>query len=206
MKKIIFALLLIAPVLAACQDPYQGNPSAPKLDVVGDSITANSKATIYSVNSPDFYTGVAATIGERSDGYVVGDKGPVLIDDATQAANTAPSIVVVNLGTNDVASGFTTAQTLSNLANVRAKFNGCVISVTLTTHVTATFKPAAADPAAYNAATAAINAGLPTGHLIDWNAETTEHPEYLSPDGVHPSATGMVRYAQLIHDAAVACM
>lgn len=37
-------------------------------------------------------------------------------------------------------------------------------------------------------------------HVVDWYGLISQHPEWLTKDGVHPDDAGIVQYAQLLHD------
>ena len=37
-------------------------------------------------------------------------------------------------------------------------------------------------------------------HEVDWYGLISQHPEWLTEDGIHPNSEGRVQYAKLIHD------
>lgn len=37
-------------------------------------------------------------------------------------------------------------------------------------------------------------------HEVDWHGLISQHPEWLTEDGIHPNSEGRVQYAKLIHD------
>ena len=43
----------------------------------------------------------------------------------------------------------------------------------------------------------------PNVHTVDWFGLVSQHPEWLSGDGIHPNDEGTVQYAKLIHDRMV---
>ena len=48
-----------------------------------------------------------------------------------------------------------------------------------------------------------ISASHPNVHIIDWYGLISQHPEWLSGDGIHPNDDGTVQFAKLIHDRMV---
>ena len=48
-----------------------------------------------------------------------------------------------------------------------------------------------------------MTAAHPNVHAIDWYGLVSQHPEWLSGDGIHPNDDGTVQYANLIHDRMV---
>ena len=53
-----------------------------------------------------------------------------------------------------------------------------------------------------NDALAAIAAGNPNANLVDWNGAVAHHPEWMRPDGVHPTVRGLEALAALIESEA----
>lgn len=201
MKRLLVLVSLLT--VAACTQ-YTGNPAGLKVGVTGDSITAGSVNQIRAELEPQHLVAIEATPFERAD-QTAGDPPGTYLGDIDQMVTAGPQVVVINFGSNDLKYRFNAATTLGRLADDRAKFpHACVISVTLSTHATASF---VTDPTPewFNGQATLVNAGLPTEHLIDWNAETTAHPEYLQADGIHPTNAGRVRYAQLIRAAVQGC-
>ncbi|MCH3959527.1 MAG: acetyltransferase [Selenomonas sp.] len=48
-----------------------------------------------------------------------------------------------------------------------------------------------------------MTAAHPNVHAVDWYGLVSQHPEWLSGDGIHPNDDGTVQYANLIHDRMV---
>jgi hypothetical protein len=195
-------LILGASGCATYQSPT-GN-GKPIIDFVGDSITFQSTADINAHYRTNYDVGIQAVIG--IDTYL--SQGAV----EKQAAD-APSVEVINLGTNDanrVGVAITgtrdgqpvtiePAQTIEDIDGRLDAFNAefpdsCVVFVTINTH-NPTWSPANA--AAINDH---IRATFP--HVADWDA--AYDPSYFDwPDTPHPNETG--RQALLaLEDATIA--
>jgi lysophospholipase L1-like esterase len=195
--------LILGASACATNQPASRN-GKPIIDFVGDSITFQSTADINAHYSTNYDVGIEAVIG--IDTYL--SQGAV----QNQAAD-APSVEVINLGTNDanrVGIAITgtrdgqpvtiePAQTIQDIEGRLDAFNAefpdsCVVFVTINTH----------NPSWSPANAAAINdhirATFP--HVADWDA--AYDPSYFDlPDQPHPNETG--RQALLaLEDATIA--
>ncbi|MGZ4717490.1 MAG: SGNH/GDSL hydrolase family protein, partial [Acidimicrobiales bacterium] len=96
---------LLAGLLAGCSSSSSASPATttndlPSLVLIGDSITHRSADVLTAALSDRYNVTVVAedgrTIAEQQDG-------------ASQAAESAPEYVVINLGTNDAVKGVSLA-------------------------------------------------------------------------------------------------
>src|SRR5262249_1363241 len=115
---------------------------------------------------------------------------------------TTPTVVVVDLGTNDVVKGVPTATSLAAIDNVIANFpSSCVVVVNVNEQTTA---------GGYNTAAAhAFNQGLVDRGLriADWTCALTGHltAYAASPAQVMPSAGGQTALAGLVSGTVHTC-
>jgi lysophospholipase L1-like esterase len=173
---------------------YTGAPRAPKVAVIGDSITWMSTDAIHDALDPSYAVEITGVVGATSRLQVHGTDIP----EFREAATTNPDIVIINLGTND---GDAPAEdVLDDLNRARALFPSaaCYVPVTLTTHGVGTFEPSS-EAAVY------VNQVLPRAHLADWASAVDAKPSLVGPDGVHPTGDGSVVLADLYKSAADSC-
>jgi lysophospholipase L1-like esterase len=133
--------------------------------------------------------------------------------DLPVALDAHPDLVTVWLAVNDLVAGVPLPSYRTNLYRLLARLRQATHARVLVGNVPdLTLVPAVAsrlgaDPAAtigaWNAAIA--EAARDTGAtLVDLHAgwrELAAHPEYVGPDGLHPSAAGYARIAQLFASA-----
>ncbi len=145
---------------------------------VGDSITVQITPLLEAAAAGDFTLEVAAV-----PGATVGE----MVDDAATAAAAGPSVLVVNLGTNDVIRGVPPEQSASDLERLLDQFDGvrCVVLVTVNENMTSPTEGFLADRAvATNAALGEV-AARRGAIVVDWNA-------ILDAQGALPGAPDML--------------
>jgi lysophospholipase L1-like esterase len=108
--------------------------------------------------------------------------------DALRAAKHLGSTVVIATGTNGLVSPKELDAVLSSLAD-RARV------VLVNNHMDRAW--AAPNNALFPEAAKAH----PNVVIVDWNAAATQHPEWLTPDGVHLTPAGRAPYANLVKTA-----
>jgi lysophospholipase L1-like esterase len=209
---VVGLVLLTGAALAGCL-PYTGPASGPRLAQVGNSLT---------VLTADEVTALGNARGWRvwTDG-VVGESVPARRDEIDRAAADRPDVVVIELGTNDVAgpalqpagsarqAAFT--QIVGNMrsafASASASGTGCVIWVTPGDK--ATGAGYSWDPAVFNslarsyAGEVVAEAQRHTNTTwADWALFMSGHPTWLQSDGIHLTTAGQQAFAQMIIDTA----
>ena len=112
---------------------------------------------------------------------------------AFEAQGRLGNLVVIALGTNGPIAGYEryevqTRQLLDYLGNSRHIFWVNVYCPHLTWQETNNN---------YIKKMAAEHGNL---HEVDWYGLISQHPEWLTEDGIHPNSEGRVQYAKLIHD------
>jgi lysophospholipase L1-like esterase len=189
------AVGLQAAVACATEETtYSGAAHAPKVAVIGDSITWMSADAIHDTLDPSYAVEITGVVGATARLQVHGTDIP----EFHQAAATEPDIVIINLGTNDTDES--AEDILDDLSRARALFPSaaCYVPVTLTTHGVGTFR-SSSKAALY------VNQVLPREHLADWASAVDAHPSLVGPDGVHPTGDGSVALAALYKSAADSC-
>ncbi|MGZ4786484.1 MAG: SGNH/GDSL hydrolase family protein [Acidimicrobiales bacterium] len=189
---------LLAGLLAGCSSSSSASPATttndlPSLVLIGDSITHRSADVL------------TATLSDRYNVTVVAEDGRTIAeqqDGASQAAESAPEYVVINLGTNDAVKGVSLADAEKGLVDMAAKFpDACIVFATINKNTTIPV---------YNAKASALNDWLFANaqHIADWNAVVTAGYMKQKPvvlDGLHPNEDGKAQYAQIISDALDTC-
>ena len=138
---------------------------SPRTDVgaVGDSITVQITETLESRARGRFSLEVAAV-----SGATIGD----MVDEAATVAEARPSVLVVNLGSNDVIRGVPPEQSAADLDRLLDQFTGlgCLVIVTVNeTMVSPAEGPLTDRAVATNAAIAEV-AARRGAVVVDWNA------------------------------------
>jgi hypothetical protein len=171
---------------------FQGPPGAPRVVVLGDSITAVSEADIRARLQTTYLTSVSAVCGYTS-AQIAGN--------ALRYAPTDADIVIVNAGTNDYPT-IDVGATLDNIDAIRSHFpDACFVVASLNQH---TYIPA------LNAFAARFNFFLAFSgrypHILDFNRYVELHPDQFY-DTVHPIlGEGTQGYAGLVRDSADRCL
>lgn len=194
-KLVVVLIVLFATALVGCGPPVIDSSfvgTGPRLIVAGDSIV--------SIGANEFHAALNlnyATMVRGYPGYKVAD----LLAKAPTLASYSPTIVVLDIGTNDVLYGTADASSiLAQYQQLVAQFpSSCVVAVNL-------FEQPSVDQWRSDVASE-INASLPSlaTVILDWNAAVETDPSLVGAHDVHPSADGYVRLAQLVKTAADQC-
>ena len=167
--------------------------TGPRLAIIGDSITVVSTDALAAALEGDHATSMTAVIGIKADAQLV---------TAQRYVATDPTVVVINLGTNDVSQHDPTAEYRSELDAMVALFpDRCVVVTTITTQ--------APVPDDFARRAREYNDHIRTfAHVADWDAaigRAVAAGRQVTTDGVHPNPDGQQLYAQVIRDAVAAC-
>jgi lysophospholipase L1-like esterase len=194
----VVCVLILGASCATNQPPLHNGKPIIQFD--GDSITFQSTADINAHYGSTYDVGINALVG--TDTYI--EAGQI----GAEAAE-APSVEIINLGTNDanrIDAGPTNLEPAQTLADVTGRLDTfatefpsttCVIFVNVNTH-NPSWSPVNAQ---------AIDdhfAANPTlfAHVVDWNG-AWQASYFGTPDNPHPNETG--RQALLaLEDAAIA--
>ena len=191
------AALACLLALAACSSA--AGSAGPRVSVIGDSITFLSKKDIEAtLDGARYHPTVVGRIGYTA--------AQVHADVAAQA-KTHPSVVVFELGTNDVTQSDTGATDPASyertLTAYKAEFPGsCLVATTVSSH-----RPS---PTMDDTATT-INTWLLHNfdHVVDWDSHEWVAREkgqvLVDPDEVHPNPAGQAALAQLMLAGTRAC-
>ena len=150
-------LALVTLGLAGC------GRSGTDVAVVGDSISVQLTPYLTEAAEGDFSIGIAAV-----SGATVGE----MVDDAATLADSSPSILIVNLGSNDVIRGVPPEQSAADLERLLDQFTGvrCLVVVRVNENMFSYEKGYLTERAvATNAALAEV-AARRGAVVIDWNA------------------------------------
>jgi hypothetical protein len=184
--------------------PYFTGPSAsPKVAVLGDSITDQSSAYIGAALRRSYATSITAVSGISVQGQQFA---------ADKYALAKPSVLLVELGTNDAIHFVTNRQTVLgfklDLARLTAKFpSSCVVVTTVTTHRPGTNTAIIAFDSAARQFNDYMHAN--DAHVVEWDAavgaaDAAGQPIVIS-DSVHPTLAGSQLLAQLDKAAVDGC-
>lgn len=197
-----FVAVLVAMTAAACQPPeparpYVGPAGAPRVAVVGDSITNYSSTQVQSAMS-GYRVSINSVPGiDLADGRAQLVK-PVMA--------TKPDVLVIELGINSAREVWDSAD-LVHLEGIMADAASvpCVIWVTPTALAPSYYdhlgKGYLRDRiAAMKASVAKRVAKRPNFHLADWGEIEGQHPEWFDADHLHPTTAGKVAYAQYLNE------
>jgi hypothetical protein len=194
----LLAVALLGALLSGCTNSSSAAPRTtdderPSLVLIGDSITHRSTEVL------------EATLGERYDLTIVAEDGRTIAEQqegASEAAESSPDFVFINLGTNDAVKGVALEDAQKGLIDMAAKFPGsCLVFSTINKNTTIPV---------YNEKASALNDWLFANapHIADWNAVVTAGYMERQPvvlDGLHPNDLGKAEYAQIISDALDEC-
>ncbi len=194
--KLIVVSATIALVAGACSS----GPSRHTVAVIGDSITFLASGDIQAgVNRAGDHLLITGRIG-----YTAAQLAP----DVSAFARQHPSVVLFELGTNDVTQSVTGATGAAAYERVMAGYlhefsHACLIATTVSSH--------RGDPI-QDATARAINAWLRTHftHLVDWDAyewaqRRAGHFIVEQVDDVHPNDAGQQDLANLDLAAIKSC-
>jgi len=191
-----FAALAAAGVLMCTSGAAGASIARPSIRFVGDSITAYSAPMLTTYFTWAGYGSVHVAAIPGSDTYA--RQWDVYAD-----AKAAPTVEVINLGTNDTnhITGLS-PQAMSDVLHRLRAFGShalfphtCVVFVTVSTHMTS-----------WNPTNAAIiDAQIRAfPHVVDWDA--AYQPTYFdSADNVHPNVLGQHVLVHLIANAVAKC-
>lgn len=184
------AFLAVATIgLAGCGTPRTD------VGVVGDSISVQLTPYLTDAAEGDFSIEIAAV-----SGATVGD----MVDDAAKVASASPSILIVNLGSNDVIQGVPPEQSAADLDRLLNQFTGvrCLVVVRVNENMFSYDEGYLTERAvATNAALAEV-AARRGAVVVDWNAildaqrATPGTPDMLL-DTIHVTGYG----AEVLRDA-----
>jgi hypothetical protein len=197
-SRYVAAFLVVALVLvtAGC---YRGNPTGPKVAIVGDSITRFVDPALDGTLDDRYQIDV-----RHHDGWRTVQLLPYLEDQLT----TQPEAVIANLGTNDALQNYwgiddwTNAwdELIADVADVP-----CVVLVNVSTSVEL-WQDGLLSAEPINARIEAEVAAHPNFRLVDWNAEV-QAVGYgaVTIDAIHPNEAGVAWLANAYRSALDSC-
>jgi hypothetical protein len=159
--------------------------------IIGDSITALARTALeHTFHGYDLF--IDAVGGTR-----MADHLPTI---ERVESDGQPRDWVIELGTNDAARPPLNVNWASDFANevTALKSQRCVVFVS----VNPKLGPISVG---INDAIATAVATHPNFHLIDWGDIEFRKPQWLLPDGIHPSKSGIAELARLEHRAVLNC-
>ncbi len=170
-------------------------PSPPQtpaaVAIIGDSITALAKTALeHTFHGYDLF--IDAVGGTR-----MADHLPTI---ERVASDGRPRDWVIELGTNDAVRPPINVNWASDFADEVTALKGqrCVVFVS----VNPKLGPISVG---IDDAIAGAVATHPNFHLIDWGDIEFRKPQWLLPDGIHPSKSGIAELARLEHRAVLNC-
>lgn len=178
--------------------PFTGDPAAPTVVVLGDSITQMATTTLRQRLGESWWVSVRG-FGSRR----VAELQPT----AVQYAAASPDQVVINLGTNDAGQGQPVAQTTADLEAMIDLFPGarCVHLVTIST--SSVLLPLNVGGHELNQALRDLVAARPQLRLVDWASAVEANQAaggdpfagtLWTLDGVHLSQAGQQALADML--------
>jgi hypothetical protein len=182
---------LLGMSCGATSQPYVGPAGAPKLYVVGDSITYQA--------TDDLNAQFQSAYQVRIDGSS-GASSQYMSSRAQAAAASGPDVAVVELGTNDPVPlyGLTLAQSETWLETIDGWFplTTCVVFVTPWSGTVSRPPGALAAIDQFERSTFA--------RIADWDAAATPD-DYAGGDGIHPNSSGRQHLMQVEAAAVATC-
>jgi lysophospholipase L1-like esterase len=194
MKKLIATFILLI-LFAACEpkndtnieDAYTIGPTAV---VIGDSLTNSGRTQLHYQLGVHFSSKIAAIPGATYGG---------MTGYAEDYMMEGPTVAVIALGTNDRNTQWVLDDSLLSLNTMYDMYEGmsCTVGVTITTD---DVKPE------LNAKAIALNENMRAraDAVADWDAIDRE-PGMTQADGVHATAEGYAKRAEIIGDAVESC-
>lgn len=187
---VVLVILVVATLIVTRpESKYSGPKGAPRVLVVGDSITVLSGGAIKQTLGTKDRLRIEAQFGKRTDEMLSRLKGGM--DDPSGK----PAAIILNLGTNDALQKRPTAEADYLKLVHAAEEAPCIVLTTINVQ---------GDPAAgevvrrLNAITNVIATGNPKVRVADWQQIITSNPQLLLPnDQVHPGAEGSQVLADL---------
>jgi hypothetical protein len=186
-------------------EPYKGNAAGPRVAVIGDSITWQTKEEIHAWLDPDYYVSV-----DGRSGYTIQQQLPVA--DVYAAQIPRPSIIVINLGTNDMTQAIPVWASGYQLGTMTGKFSSarCIVLVDINGNTGVTSWNVWA--AQFNRDVIYTAAAWDTRiRVVRWDqfvrSYYTAGQPYgeLTTDLVHPTELGQYFLGSLIKDQVNAC-
>jgi hypothetical protein len=186
-------------------EPYQGLPMGPRLAVIGDSITAMSGTQLHTELDPFFLVSV-----DGRHGHTIAQQLPVAQLYGHQSP--PPSIVAINLGTNDDSADTDLTSADADLRHLLDQFPSvsCVVLTTINANTMSTDRNTWAN--SFNFWTLfALSQSDSRVRIADWNTEVRRYYDSGQPNGeltydmVHPTPLGQTHLASLTHDALTSC-
>lgn len=173
-----------------------------RIVVIGDSITNEGRTELAAMLGVDH-----RVVIDGHPGYLIALQQPVAIE----LAATNPSIVVIELGTNDVAFGHPVDVSIVDMERMVSTFLGarCIVLTTVSTGFPNGDEVARAR--VLDAAYRAIADRDPRVRIVDFDAvidAANSDPSFIGPffyDGIHPTASGQERLARATADAVASC-
>ncbi|MCD9622804.1 SGNH/GDSL hydrolase family protein [Rhabdothermincola salaria] len=203
--------LLAVGVLAACEpEPYVGHPTAPKMAVVGDSLTLDIEDAAIDRFTDDGWAVSVTAFG----GYTLRDHQDTL----QRAVGTGPEVLVVALGSNDIREFAIGHQDLGGYRDLvratlaTARDVPCVVWVGVNT--TSGYWGPGGDHVVYgpwvNLMTSVeiTASGRAPGRtfLADWASRSAgRHDYFVAPGDVHHTSRGSRAFLDLIADTVAQC-
>ncbi len=194
---VVAALVGLVVYLNKPSSTYRGPARAPRVLVVGDSITVLSASAIQKALDQQVRLRIEAKFGQRTD-QMLGRLESGITDPEGR-----PAAIIVNLGTNDALQQH--PDPAKNFLRIATKADSAPCLVLTTVNVRK-------DPKAQrvvdivNNTLGAFAFTHPNVRIADWKRVVQAHPDYLLPgDQVHPNAQGQTALAQLYVQALRSC-
>ena len=203
---VVSGLVAVAPSAAAqTVEPYKGKATGPRVAVIGDSITFLTKEEIHAWLDPNYYVSV-----DGRSGFTIAQQLSVATVYAGQTPK--PSIVVVNLGTNDMTQAVPVWASGYDLGSMTGKFPSakCIVLVDINGNtMNATWNAWAAQfnqDVIYTAAAWDARVRVVRWHRFvrDYFSAGQPYGE-LTTDMVHPTELGQYFLGSMIKDQVNVC-
>jgi hypothetical protein len=188
----VAGVVLVAAVACENDSAYSGS-SGPKVAILGDDVLAAAASTVHTTLDPTNQVRLAAFEGSASSQFE---------STASTYGATAPQVVVLEVGTNDVLKGVDPATALANISTLFGDFPGaCRVAVNVNLQIT--------DPSFSVPAATTINNGLSarSDFVIDWNGRVAADVNGMTGSDPHirPTASGQQVLANQIQTAIQRC-